>query len=235
MAAKEALAEALLGLIAKFKNTDNLDDRVEIAREYLRLQQENIHLLEYDTALETPDIEVWRNIIGYEGVYQISNFGRVKTLEGFLIKNRKGGLKMAVHVPEKIRSETLTANGYRNVSLWRNGVASYNLSHRLVAIHFIKNPENLLYVLHIDDNPKNPHFKNLKWGTQSDNLKDCSNKNRGFKGIKNNLSKLSEQDVRDIRKALLSGMSAYKTAPLFGVTKAVILSIKHGKTWSHVK
>ena len=234
MNAKEVIRAELTNLVVSFLRTSDLDEKLLFAKRHIELLKSNIHLFEDDISLGVPDYEVWRNVIGWEAVYQISNFGRIKGVESFFIKTTKGRT-MAVYKPEQIRSRRLNPMGYVRTSFWRHGKAYHYAIHRLVAIHFIQNPNNYPQVLHIDDDPGNPYFKNLRWGTQSQNILDCSTKGRGFRGSLNNNSRLSENDVPKIRELLKNGKSAYSIAPIFGVAKSQILAIKHNKTWKHVK
>lgn len=227
-----------LELIKKFHQINDTVVRLKIAEEYLNIVKSESksvpQVLQYPNYPN--DKEVFENIVGFEGIYQIGNWGTFKTLEGFFIKNKKGGKeKMAVYRPETIRKPSHHKRGYPRITLWKNGSVEYWSIHRLVGIYFIPNPDNLPQLCHRDDNPRNPHWTNLFWGTQSDNILDCVAKDRGFVGSKNGNSKLTEMEIPKIRELLNSGKSAYSIAPLFGVAKSQILAIKHGKTWSKVK
>lgn len=110
--------------------------------------------------------EIWRDIKGYEGLYQVSNLGRVKSLERYV----KGiyGLRK---VQQKIISITrIRTNGYMQVHLTKNGIAKTYQVHRLVAEAFIPNPHNLPIVNHKDENKINNCVWNLEWCTYSYNL-----------------------------------------------------------------
>lgn len=102
-------------------------------------------------------VEIWKDIKGYEGLYQISNFGRVKSF----CLNKKG----------KIRALSTFSTGYVYVGLSRNALTKHHLVSILVAEHFIPNPENKKFVNHKDGNKKNNRFYNLEWSTQSENTK----------------------------------------------------------------
>ncbi|MDM0987481.1 NUMOD4 domain-containing protein [Clostridium perfringens] len=108
-------------------------------------------------------MEVWKEIKGYEGMYQISNLGRVKALER--IDSR--GLRRK----EKILKYNNTKNGYLEAVLCKNGKTKHITVHRLVAIHFIENINNLPIVNHIDGNKQNNKVDNLEWCTYSYNVK----------------------------------------------------------------
>lgn len=96
--------------------------------------------------------ELWENIAGFDGLYQISNYGRVKSL----YKN-------------KILKQTKCKLGYCRVNLYKNKECKKFLVHRLVASAFIKNPYNLPIINHKDENPSNNNVNNLEWCTYSYN------------------------------------------------------------------
>ena len=117
-------------------------------------------------------MEIWKDIIGYEGLYQVSNLGRVKSLvryNKFNKRNEDVVLKQNPYGP-KLQ--------YRQVQLSKDGNRKNHKIHRLVAQAFIPNPNNLPYVCHIDDDTTNNSLQNLEWGTQSYNLKQAVARNR---------------------------------------------------------
>lgn len=111
-------------------------------------------------------MEIWKDIKGYEGYYQISNFGRVKSLDRIVKRNSKFG---NLHLKEKILVPTSDKDGYLCVMLHRkNKVIRSVKVHRLVANHFIPNPENKSTVNHKDGNKINNNINNLEWATRSE-------------------------------------------------------------------
>lgn len=102
--------------------------------------------------------EIWVDIIGYEKLYMVSNYGRVKSLGND--KSRK----------DKILKQNKDSGGYLFVKLSKNGVRKPYLIHILVAIHFIPNPECKSDVHHIDHNKENNNFDNLIWLTRKEHL-----------------------------------------------------------------
>lgn len=103
--------------------------------------------------------EIWKDIKGYEGKYQVSNYGRVKRLER--IVNNNGGCRI---LPEKICRQYSTSDTlYYRVCLTKDGKVKMKNVHRLVAEAFIPNPDNFPCVDHIDRDRKNNSVNNLRW------------------------------------------------------------------------
>lgn len=104
--------------------------------------------------------EKWKPVIGYEGLYEVSNFGRVKILKN-IHKNNESTFAKIESIP----------NGYLRIGLTKNGNIKRYCVHKLVAIHFIPNPQNKPEVNHEDGNKQNAHYSNLSWVTKSENIK----------------------------------------------------------------
>lgn len=111
--------------------------------------------------------EIWVDIVGYESIYQISSLGRVKSLER-TEKHWRGGISK---VTEKIIKH-FSSGIYPRVNLCKNGFAKPYSIHRLLGEHFIPNPNNYTNVLHSNDVKTDFRLENLRWGNQSDNVKD---------------------------------------------------------------
>lgn len=109
-------------------------------------------------------IEIWKDIQGYEGIYQVSNYGNVKSLM-FGPKNVK------CKGEEKLLKPSKGSVGYWRVQLYKSGKVSTICIHRLVAQAFIPNPDNKPFVNHIDSNKTNNHVENLEWVTPKENTR----------------------------------------------------------------
>lgn len=105
--------------------------------------------------------EEWKDIKGYEGLYQVSTLGRVRSLPRISIQGHQ--LQGKYLIPQK-------RSGYFYTCLHKEGVRSKYLMHRLVATTFIPNPENKAEVNHIDGNKYNNQVENLEWCTKSENM-----------------------------------------------------------------
>ena len=132
--------------------------------------------------------QIWKDIEGYEGLYQVSNTGKVRSL------NYKGTGK------KKIWKYAITINTYKQIALYKNGEIKYYYIHRLVALAFIPNPNNYPVINHKDENPDNNAVWNLEWCTQEYNINygNCRKKmSKAHKG---------KQFTEERRKKLNEGM-----------------------------
>jgi hypothetical protein len=107
---------------------------------------------------------LWKDIEGYEGVYQINELGEVKSLRRFK-KNNSGLQLVEEHTVREYDKSDNYKKKYKKVDLWKDGKSKTFLVHRLLAIAFIPNPENKPTVDHIDCDPSNNAIENLRWAT----------------------------------------------------------------------
>lgn len=128
-------------------------------------------------------VEIWKDIKGYEGYYQISNLGNVKSLRDF--KNKK------IICREKILKNHINKNGYVYIGLCKDKNHKTHRVHRLVAQTFIDNPDNLPQVNHIDGDKSNNCVDNLEWCTRSQNQ---------IHAYKHNLSKITTKRMESFMK-----------------------------------
>lgn len=164
--------------------------------------------LEYYKNTSVIDIkgEIWKDIPNYEGIYKISNFGRIKSLSRLIRKSNKNGNIISKNIILKPR---IDKDGYLVSSLNKNGKYSTIKVHRIVAQSFIPNPDNKPNVNHKNGIKTDNRVSELEWNTISENQKHRYNSlkqngvNKGRLGIKNKLSKKVIQytlDLKYIRK-----------------------------------
>lgn len=158
--------------------------------------------------------EIWKDVIGYEGLYQVSNFGRVL------------GVKR-----KKILTPRDVGNKYMSVVLSKNDVMKNKKVYRLAAQAFIPNPENKLCINHIDNKPENNNLNNLEWCTYKENREHCMKQNRHNWGEKNGHSKLVISDIKYIRK---SSLSTKELSVKYNVTMRTIRDIVTFDTWRYL-
>ena len=121
--------------------------------------------------------EIWKPVVGYEGLYEVSNLGRVKALGNGLKCSRFKG-------KEIIMKQEVSNVGYNRVSLRKNRKYKHWGVHRLVAIAFLPNPNNLPIVNHKDENPLNNCVDNLEWCTQKYNVNHANSQKKKVESFK---------------------------------------------------
>ena len=164
---------------------------------------------------------VGKQFPGYEGIYEISTHGEVKSIRN-----------------NKILKPFITKCGYKQVELNLNGKAKKFLIHRLVAQVFIPNPHKKTQVNHIDGNKTNNDMSNLEWTTPAENTKHAYKNGLGPSGERNGAHKLTNEDVVWIKTHYIKNSKEYGTKALgkkFGVDHKTIWSIVNNKTWEGIK
>lgn len=167
--------------------------------------------------------EEWRAVVGYEGLYEVSSLGRVRSLDRTVPYS--GGTPRRVKGRE-IRCEP-NANGYPRVSL---SGRKFKLIHVLVAEAFLGPKPELCEVRHLNGNRADPRLSNLAYGTQSENAHDCYDY-----GGRSGRGKLFREEILEIRRRLSEGETQTSLAKAYNVTRQTIGNIKSGKTFSYIK
>lgn len=147
-------------------------------------------LLELETHYENLPNEEWRDAIGYEGGYQVSNLGRIKSLQ------RK---KTRIVKPDIIHT------GYLRVMFYKDGKTKSHYTHVLVAKAFIPNPDNKSDVNHINGVKTDNRVENLEWTTRSENIIHAFANGLSKSGSKHGRAKLTPNQVREIRRDCIPG------------------------------
>jgi hypothetical protein len=183
----------------------------------------------YDTSdLEN---EIWKDVKGWEGLYQVSSLGRFKSLsrEKTIGKNGKMIIKSFIMKQNEVK-------GYLSIIFYKNGVIEKHQSHRVVANNFIENLENKRTVNHINGNKKDNKINNLEWLSDSEQQKHAIKIGLREKtlGEKSNFSKLNEKLVKEIRELHKKNVKCKEIASIYNVCKNNIYSIVNNKTWKHI-
>lgn len=170
--------------------------------------------------------EIWKDVKGYEGLYQVSNIGKVKSLH---------------YNKEKILADRFDKKGYLSVRLFKNGKSKIFKTHRLVAQAFIPNPINKEQVNHINGVKSDNRVENLEWCT---NYENCVHAHLNGLVAKPNPhrcedaynSKLKVDDVIYIRKNYVPYSKEFNSTKLskkFNVSTSLVLSIAKGERWKY--
>jgi len=170
--------------------------------------------------------EEWRPVVGYEGLYDVSNYGHVRS---YYIEHLRG--KIAT-TPQSVCSMHACKQrgmefGYSRVALCKGGKRSCRRVHTLVARAFLGDGPKGFVVRHLDGNSRNNHVSNLAWGTVKDNAQDTARYGRASK-------KLTEQNVVEMRRRYAAGETASVLAKDFGVNPASARWTIRGQLWKHL-
>lgn len=158
------------------------------------------------------DEEIWIDIKGYEGLYQVSNMGRVRSLDREVpVSNKVYKNNTVKKMKGKILKQSILTNNRCAVSLCKNNIWKTKIVHRLVANHFIANPDNLPEVNHKDGDCHNNNVDNLEWCSHDYNIKhSCDNylfHHKPVVQILNNKIIARYETAKDAEKA--TGISYY--------------------------
>lgn len=167
-------------------------------------------------AADADSNEIWKDIPGWEGAYQVSNQGRVRNRKGLVLKPR------------------VQWTGYDCAVLWRSSVPSRYYVHRLVCAAFIgPRPENY-DVNHIDGVRLNNRVENLEYVTRSQNQLHRRVTGTAAIGEMNGQSKLTAENVIEIRKLRKAGVKRITLASRYRVSVYLITAITSRKIWTHI-
>jgi hypothetical protein len=169
-------------------------------------------------------IEVWKPVVNYEGIYSVSNLGRVRREISF--KRASVRLLKPVSCPQ----------GYLSVKLnWQAKGKTFRI-HRLVAIAYVPNPLNKPEVNHIDGVKTNNRDSNLEWATPKENMQHAHYVLHAInrRGKENGRAKLTEETVKEVRQLAQSRENFAEIGRKFGVTKEAIGYAVRRVTWRNV-
>jgi len=172
--------------------------------------------------------EKWKPVVGFEGLYEVSNRGRVRSVDRKVkYSSRYGTFWMKF----KGRILNLHENraGYMQLTLSKNNNFFLGRVHKLVLEAFVCKKPKGLQCRHLDGNPSNNKLNNLKWGTSLEDRFDMIRHGRSLRGERHHMAKLRVRDVLYIRASKERGL-----AKKFNVSRTIISNIRKGRTWSSV-
>lgn len=162
-------------------------------------------------------MEVWKSVVGYEGLYEVSNLGRVRCLKTGTFRKTNG----------------VNSSGYQSLTFVKNKIRKSITVHRLVAISFMENQKNKREVNHKNGIKTDNRVENLEWVTPKENQRHSVDTGLKSKGETNYNSKLTESQAIEIKYGYFD-LCHKEIACIYGVAKSRISSIRTGKDWKHI-
>ena len=161
---------------------------------------------------------MYKNIFGYDN-YEVSITGEIRN-----------------KTTKRVKKQYIGSTGYYMVTFSLKGKSKPQRVHRIIAQAFIENIEKKPHINHIDGNKLNNDVSNLEWVNHKENMIHAVDSGLiDNLGSKNGMAKLNEKQVKEIKVLLLKGLSQYKIAKLYNVSRSTILMIKLEKRWKQVK
>jgi hypothetical protein len=169
--------------------------------------------------------ERWLPAVGYEGFYEVSDLGRVRSVPHPSRTGFKGGV---------IRKPQNAGKGYRALRLSVRGHLTGEYVHHMVLAAFVGPCPAGMECLHGDDDRTNNRLNNLSYGTHDENMQQAVERNRMLSGERNPGSVLTEELVAEIRSAADAGVQGVALADYHGVSKATICRVVRRYLWQNV-
>lgn len=185
----------------------------------------------------TRDAEEWRAVVGYEGYYEVSNLGRVRSLDREQAQKNRGVLVLYTLKGRILRPAMGHGRGhaYLKVSLTRNNRKKEGMIHRLVLEAFVGPPPEGYVANHKNGIRDDNRPANLEWVTTQRNTQHAIETGlRDFRGEKHPFARLTAADVYTIRRLGKQGMRARDIARQYGMSRECINMILWRKTWKHL-
>ena len=173
-------------------------------------------------------MENWKQIVGFEGLYEVSDLGRVRS------SDRMSKAKLGSYRKQsgKLILGGTNSRGYRLCLLYpAEGKRKTVYFHHLVLKTFVGDPLPSQEACHNDGNKQNNRLDNLRWDTHVSNCEDREKHGTNHKGVHNGNAKLTEKEVTDIR---LLELTHIEIAKRYGISTASVSMIKTRKYWKHI-
>ena len=170
--------------------------------------------------------ELWKDVVGYEGLYIVSNIGNIMSL----------GNGNSNSSTRKLLKQQTRVQTYLGVSFNKDGKRNVFQSHRIVALSFIPNPNNYSEINHINGIKFDNRVENLEWCSHSQNIQHAYDTKLLIpsRGDLQKLSKLTNENVVQIRELSNKGVSKNELADKFHVAKCTICRVVNRATWNNI-
>lgn len=172
--------------------------------------------------------EIWKPVLGFEGLYEVSDRGRVRSL----CRNTRSGVRGG-----RLLRPQPDVSGHRRVTLYRNGRPERRFVHVAVLEAFVgPRPLQSMEALHGNGTPSDNFVANLRWGSRAENAQDRLAHGRQVdnRGSRHGNAKLNETDVERIRDMRRTGCTQQQVAEWLEVSFSLISGIERGARWRHV-
>lgn len=178
-------------------------------------------------------IEIWRPVPDYEGLYEVSNLGQIRSV-GRDVSNNRGGLR---YMPDLVLTPHINTKrgGYHSVTLSKDGGRKTAYIHTTVLLVFVgPRPSPEMEGCHGDGDPSNNRLDNLRWDTPVNNAADRQLHGTQVRGEDSNKAVLTAEKVREIRQRA-EEETATDIARSYGISRQQVMRIIRGEQWKHVE
>ena len=175
----------------------------------------NKHIVGLKRAKKLKKLGTWKSVVGYEGLYAVSDTGKVKSVKRNMIRKTK-----------------ITHDGRESIALSKNNKTKYHFIHRLMLGAFTGTTGE--QANHLDGNPLNNNLENLEWSNQKDNMRHAVINGLRPRGETHPMAKFTEEQVIEIRTLFDIGVGAGLLIFRFGLSKSQFYKIISKQAWGHI-